>query len=116
MNSLRLTSIVRTRFFFFSSRSRHTRYWRDWSSDVCSSDLGIDLIVIYNSGRYRMAERGSLAGLMPYGDANAIVMEMAGEVLPVVRDTPVLAGGGGNDPVRLMPNFPREGQERKSGV
>jgi predicted TIM-barrel enzyme len=66
---------------------------------------GIDLIVIYNSGRYRMAGRGSLAGLMPYGDANAIVMEMAGEVLPVVRDTPVLAGVCASDPFRLMDKF-----------
>jgi predicted TIM-barrel enzyme len=66
---------------------------------------GIDLIVIYNSGRYRMAGRGSLAGLMPYGDANAIVMEMAGEVLPVVRDTPVLAGVCASDPFRLMDRF-----------
>ena len=59
---------------------------------------GIDLIVIYNSGRYRMAGRGSLAGLMPYGDANAVVMEMAGEVLPVVSNTPVLAGICASDP------------------
>jgi predicted TIM-barrel enzyme len=66
---------------------------------------GIDLIVIYNSGRYRMAGRGSLAGLMPYGDANAIVMEMAGEVLPVVVDTPVLAGVCASDPFRLMDKF-----------
>ncbi len=66
---------------------------------------GIDLIVIYNSGRYRMAGRGSLAGLMPYGDANAIVMEMAREVLPVVRDTPVLAGVCASDPFRLMDQF-----------
>src|SRR6188508_480217 len=66
---------------------------------------GIDLIVIYNSGRYRMAGRGSLAGLMPYGDANAIVMEMAGEVLPVVQDTPVLAGVCASDPFRLMDRF-----------
>jgi predicted TIM-barrel enzyme len=66
---------------------------------------GIDLIVIYNSGRYRMAGRGSLAGLMPYGDANAIVMEMAGEVLPVVSDTPVLAGICASDPFRLMDRF-----------
>jgi len=66
---------------------------------------GIDLIVIYNSGRYRMAGRGSLAGLMPYGDANAIVMEMAGEVLPVVADTPVLAGVCASDPFRLMDKF-----------
>src|ERR671915_816816 len=69
---------------------------------------GIDLIVIYNSGRYRMAGRGSLAGLMPYGDANAIVMEMAGEVLPVVSDTPVIAGVCGTDPFRLMDVFLRE--------
>ena len=66
---------------------------------------GIDLIVIYNSGRYRMAGRGSLAGLMPYGDANAVVMEMAGEVLPVVKDTPVLAGVCASDPFRLMDRF-----------
>ena len=66
---------------------------------------GIDLIVIYNSGRYRMAGRGSLAGLMPYGDANAIVMEMAGEVLPVVTKTPVLAGVNGTDPFRDMDVF-----------
>jgi predicted TIM-barrel enzyme len=66
---------------------------------------GIDLIVIYNSGRYRMAGRGSLAGLMPYGDANAIVVEMAGEVLPVVRNTPVLAGVCASDPFRLIDRF-----------
>ncbi len=66
---------------------------------------GVDLIIIYNSGRYRMAGRGSLAGLMPYGDANAIVVEMAAEVLPVVRNTPVLAGVCGTDPFRLMPVF-----------
>jgi predicted TIM-barrel enzyme len=66
---------------------------------------GADLIIIYNSGRYRMAGRGSLAGLMPYGDANAIVMDMAAEVLPVVKHTPVLAGVCGTDPFRLMPRF-----------
>lgn len=66
---------------------------------------GIDLIVIYNSGRFRMAGHGSLAGLMPYGDANAIVMEMAAEVLPVARSTPVLAGVCGTDPMRLMDKF-----------
>lgn len=66
---------------------------------------GIDLIIIYNSGRYRMAGRGSLAGLLPYGDANAIVVEMASEVLPVVRDTAVLAGVCGTDPFRLMGPF-----------
>lgn len=68
---------------------------------------GADLIIIYNSGRYRMAGRGSLAGLLAYGDANAIVTEMAAEVLPVVRDTPVLAGINGTDPFRLMPVFLR---------
>ncbi|RII15330.1 TIM-barrel signal transduction protein [Streptomyces sp. YIM 130001] len=66
---------------------------------------GIDLIIIYNSGRYRMAGRGSLAGLLPYGDANAVVVEMAAEVLPVVKDTPVLAGVNGTDPFRLMGPF-----------
>lgn len=66
---------------------------------------GIDLIIIYNSGRYRMAGRGSLAGLMAYGDANAIVMEMANEVLPVVKKTPVLAGVNGTDPFRVMGKF-----------
>jgi predicted TIM-barrel enzyme len=69
---------------------------------------GVDLIIIYNSGRFRMAGRGSLAGLMPYGDANAIVCDMAREVLPVVRDVPVLAGVCGTDPFRLMPVFLRE--------
>ena len=66
---------------------------------------GIDLIVIYNSGRYRMAGRGSLAGLMPYGDANAIVVDMAREVLTVVNDTPVLAGVCASDPFRRMDHF-----------
>lgn len=74
-------------------------------SAKCEEAGGIDLIVIYNSGRYRMAGRGSLAGLMPYGDANAVVMEMAGEVLPVVRKTPVLAGVCATDPFRLMDKF-----------
>lgn len=69
---------------------------------------GADLIIIYNSGRYRMAGRGSLAGLLPYGDANGIVVEMAAEVLPVVKDTPVLAGVCGTDPFRLMPVFLKE--------
>jgi predicted TIM-barrel enzyme len=69
---------------------------------------GVDLIIIYNSGRYRMAGRGSLAGLMPYGDANAIVVEMAREVLPIVKNTLVLAGVCGTDPFRLMPVFLRE--------
>src|SRR6266700_4162994 len=74
-------------------------------SAKCEEAGGVDLIVIYNSGRYRMAGRGSLAGLMPYGDANAIVLEMAGEVLPVVHKTPVLAGVNGTDPFRDMDVF-----------
>jgi len=69
---------------------------------------GVDLLVIYNSGRFRMAGRGSLAGMMPYGDANAIVIEMAREVLPVVTRTPVLAGVCGTDPFRVMKLFLRE--------
>ncbi len=74
-------------------------------SAKCEEAGGIDLIVIYNSGRYRMAGRGSMAGLMPYGDANQIVVEMASEVLPVVKNTPVLAGVCGTDPFRLMDVF-----------
>src|ERR1700745_342009 len=74
-------------------------------SAKCEEAGGVDLIVIYNSGRYRMAGRGSLAGLMPYGDANAIVLEMAGEVLPIVTKTPVLAGVNGTDPFRDMDIF-----------
>lgn len=74
-------------------------------SAKCEEAGGIDLIVIYNSGRYRMAGRGSLAGLMPYGDANQIVVEMAAEVLPVVEHTPVLAGVNGTDPFRSMDVF-----------
>jgi predicted TIM-barrel enzyme len=70
-----------------------------------------DLIIIYNSGRFRMAGRGSLAGLMPYGDANAIVLEMAAEVLPVVKETPVLAGVCGTDPFRQMPHFLKQIKE-----
>ncbi|MDK3160723.1 phosphoenolpyruvate hydrolase family protein [Kamptonema cortianum] len=66
---------------------------------------GADLLIIYNSGRYRMAGRSSLAGFFAYGDANSIVMEMAGEVLPVVRNTPVLAGVNGTDPFKVMPHF-----------
>jgi predicted TIM-barrel enzyme len=77
-------------------------------SAKCAEAGGTDLIIIYNSGRYRMAGRGSLAGIMPYGDANAIVMEMGGEVLPVVRDTPVIAGVCGTDPFRLMDVFLRQ--------
>jgi len=80
-------------------------------SAKCEEAGGIDLIVIYNSGRYRMAGRGSLAGLMPYGDANAIVMEMANEVLPVVKHTPVLAGVCGTDPFRRMEHFLRQVKE-----
>jgi len=80
-------------------------------SAKCAEAGGTDLIVIYNSGRYRMAGRGSLAGLMPYGDANGIVVEMAAEVLPVVEQTPVLAGVCGTDPFRLMPQFLRQIKE-----
>lgn len=69
---------------------------------------GVDIIIIYNSGRFRMAGRGSLAGMLPYGDANAITMEMGGEVLPVVKQTPVLAGVCGTDPFRLMNVFLRK--------
>lgn len=69
---------------------------------------GVDFLIIHNSGRFRMAGHGSLAGLMPYGDANAIVIEMAREVLPVIRNTPVLAGLCGIDPFRLMDLFLRE--------
>ena len=74
-------------------------------SAKCAQEGGADLIVIYNSGRFRMAGRGSLSGLMPYGDANAIVCEMAAEVLPVATRTPVLAGVCGTDPFRLMDLF-----------
>ena len=78
---------------------------------------GVDLLIIYNSGRYRMAGRGSLAGLLPYGDANEIVVEMGGEVLPVVKDTPVLAGVCGTDPFREMDVFlPELKRQGFSGV
>jgi predicted TIM-barrel enzyme len=77
-------------------------------SAKCAEAGGADLIIIYNSGRYRMAGRGSLSGLLPYGDANAIVVEMAAEVLPIVERTPVLAGVCGTDPFRLMPVFLEE--------
>jgi predicted TIM-barrel enzyme len=77
-------------------------------SAKCAEAGGADLIIIYNSGRYRMAGRGSLAGCMPYGDANAIVMEMASEVLPIVRQTPARTGVCGTDPFRLMPVFLEE--------
>jgi len=79
-------------------------------SAKCAEAGGIDLIIIYNSGRFRMAGRGSLSGMMPYGDANAIVMDMAREVLPVVNKTPVLAGVCGTDPFRIMKVFLREVQ------
>src|SRR5689334_24211768 len=72
---------------------------------------GIDLIVIYNSGRYRMAGRGSAAGLLAYGNANEIVKEMAREVLPMVKRTPVLAGVNGTDPFVVMPQFLSELQD-----
>jgi predicted TIM-barrel enzyme len=80
-------------------------------SAKCAEAGGADLIIIYNSGRYRMAGRGSLAGLMPYGDANAIVVEMSAEVLPVVKRTPVLAGVCGTDPFRMMPVFLKQLKE-----
>jgi len=80
-------------------------------SAKCAEAGGADLIIIYNSGRYRMAGRGSLAGLLPYGDANAIVVDMAREVLPIVKNTPVLAGVCGTDPFRVMEVFLRELQE-----
>lgn len=72
---------------------------------------GIDLIVVYNTGRYRMAGRVSMTGLFAYGDANAIVMEMAGEVLPIVKKTPVLAGVNATDPFRMMPYFLKQVKE-----
>src|SRR5204863_7731393 len=79
-------------------------------SAKCAEAGGIDLIIIYNSGRFRMAGRGSLSGMMPYGDANQVVMDMAREVLPVARATPVLAGVCGTDPFRIMELFLREVQ------
>lgn len=80
-------------------------------SAKCAEEGGADLIIIYNSGRYRMAGRGSLSGMMPYGDANQIVMEMAREVLPIVKKTPVLAGVCGTDPFRQMPIFLKQIKE-----
>jgi predicted TIM-barrel enzyme len=80
-------------------------------SAKCAETGGADLLIIYNSGRYRMAGRGSLAGLLSYGDANGIVVEMAAEVLPVVKNTPVLAGVNGTDPFRLMPVFLKQLKE-----
>ena len=92
--------------------SRSRREFRFWGAGAgtgisakCAQAGGADLIVIYNSGHFRMAGRGSLSGLMPYGDANAIVCEMAAEVLPVATRTPVLAGVCGTDPFRLMDLF-----------
>jgi predicted TIM-barrel enzyme len=86
-------------------------------SAKCAESGGIDLIIIYNSGRFRMAGRGSLSGMMPYGDANQIVMDMAREVLPIVQRTPVLAGVCGTDPFRIMKRFLRDVQaEGFSGV
>jgi predicted TIM-barrel enzyme len=79
-------------------------------SAKCAEAGGIDLLVIYNSGRFRMAGRGSLSGMMPYGDANQIVMDMAHEVLPVVKKTPVLAGVCGTDPFRIMKMFLKQVQ------
>ena len=79
-------------------------------SAKCAEAGGIDLIIIYNSGRFRMAGRGSLSGMMPYGDANQIVMDMAREVLPIVQKTPVLAGVCGTDPFRIMKLFLRDVQ------
>jgi predicted TIM-barrel enzyme len=80
-------------------------------SAKCEEAAGIDLIVIYNSGRYRMAGRASLAGLLAYGNANDIVVEMAGEVLPIVKKTPVIAGVNGTDPFIVMPVFLRQLKE-----
>ena len=86
-------------------------------SAKCEEAAGVDLIIIYNSGRFRMAGRGSMAGLMPYGDANAIVMDMAREVLPVIKKTPVLAGVCGTDPFREMEVFLKEVKDKGfSGV
>src|SRR5580692_2698824 len=79
-------------------------------SAKCAEAGGIDLIILYNSGRFRMAGRGSLSGMMPYGDANQIVLDMAREVLPVALNTPVLAGVCGTDPFRIMELFLREVQ------
>ena len=80
-------------------------------SAKCEEAAGIDLIVIYNSGRYRMAGRASSAGLLAYGNANDIVVEMAGEVLPIVKKTPVIAGVNGTDPFVIMPVFLKQLKE-----
>src|SRR6476619_6897367 len=79
-------------------------------SAKCAEAGGIDLVIIYNSGRFRMAGRGSMSGMMPYGDANQIVLDMAREVLPVARKTPVLAGVCGTDPFRIMELFLKDVQ------
>ena len=78
----------------------------------CSEAAGVDMLIIYNSGRFRMAGRGSLSGLLAYGDANAIVQEMGREVLPIVRKTPVLAGVCGTDPFRIMDIFLKQLREQ----
>lgn len=80
-------------------------------SAKCAEEAGLDFVVIYNSGRYRMAGRSSMAGLMPYGDANAIVMEMGSEVLPLTKQLPVMAGVCGSDPFRDIPRFLDKVQE-----
>lgn len=80
-------------------------------SAKCEEAGGIDMIIVYNTGRYRMAGRVSMTGLFAYGDANAIMMEMAGEVLPIVKKTPVLAGVNATDPFRMMPFFLRQVKE-----
>jgi predicted TIM-barrel enzyme len=80
-------------------------------SAKCAEVAQLDFIVVYNSGRYRMAGRSSMAGLMPYGDANAIVIEMGAEILPVVSKIPVVAGVCGTDPFRVMPLFLRQVKE-----
>src|SRR3989442_2250282 len=77
-------------------------------SAKCAEAGGIDLLILYNSGRFRMAGRGSLSGMMPYGDANQIVLDMAREVLPIARNTPALSGVCRTDPFRPMPYFLRE--------
>lgn len=80
-------------------------------SAKCIEEGGADLLIIYNSGRFRMAGRGSCAGVLSYSDANAVVLDMAGEVLPIVKHTPVLAGVCGTDPFRLMPQFLKQIKE-----
>jgi predicted TIM-barrel enzyme len=89
-------------------RARHRRWAGTGLSAKCAEAGGADLIIIYNSGRGSHGRARIGGGMMPYGDANAIVMDMAREVLPVVNETPVLAGVCGTDPFRLMPAFLRE--------